>query len=138
MQSTPLIGRSVLVVEDEALVFLDIAKAFEVVGATVLAAPTLASAIQLVEREGLSAAVIDFGLGHCDADVVCVRLKERNIPFILHSGYSHIGDCHGGVVVPKPANPSVLVDTVVKLLHWEPSRRLHVVNAAGPNRGCTG
>jgi DNA-binding NtrC family response regulator len=138
MQSTPLVGRTVLIVEDEALISLDIAKAFEVVGATVLAAATLASAVQLVESEGLSTAVIDFWLGHCDADVVCVRLKERNIPFILHSGYSHISNCHGGVVVPKPASPSVLVDTVVKLLHWEPSRRLHVANEAGPNRGCVG
>jgi CheY-like chemotaxis protein len=137
MQSTPLDGRSVLLVEDEALISLDIAKTFEEAGATVLIAPSLAEAIELVESEHLSAAVMDFGLDRCDADVVCGRLKERNIPFILHSGYSHIGD-HGGVVVPKPESPSVLVDTVVRLLHWKPNRRLHVVHAAGPNRGWTG
>jgi hypothetical protein len=62
--------------------------------------------------------VLDFGLGDGDAGAVCGRLKERDIPFILHSGYTHTADaCHGGTVVPKPAPPATLISTIVTMLH---------------------
>ena len=86
MQSTSLAGRSILIVEDEPLIALDIVDAFQKVGAITLTARTVADAIHLVEEDGLSAAVIDFGLRDGDADPICGRLQERAIPFILHSG----------------------------------------------------
>ena len=99
------------------MIAMDIATAFESVGAVVAAAATLARATELVEADGLSAAVVDFGLRDGDAAKLCSRLGERGIPYILHSGYSHYGDtCHGGVVVPKPAEPATLIDALVGLL----------------------
>jgi DNA-binding response OmpR family regulator len=118
MQSTSLAGRSILIVEDEPLIALNIGLAFEKAGAAVVAARCLPDAVRLVERDGLSAAVLDFGLGDGDAKTLCGRLKERNIPFVLHSGYAHVSAaCHGGTVIPKPADPETLIDAVVKLLH---------------------
>ena len=123
MQSTSLAGRTILVVEDEFLIALDIVSALKGVGATVVAAATLDRANQLVELDKLSAAVLDFGLRGGDANGLCARLNERDVPYVLHSGYSHLGDqCHRGVVVPKPANPSVLVGALLRLL-------------GGPHRG---
>lgn len=117
MQSTSLAGRSILVVEDEPLIALDIVDAFQKVGAITLTARTVADAIHLVEHDGLSAAVLDFGLGDDDATAVCGRLEERAIPFVLHSGYTHGSDaCRGGAIVPKPADPAVLVRTILGLL----------------------
>jgi len=55
-----------------------------------------------------------------DGTALCERLKERGIPFILHSGYTHVSDaCHVGVVIPKPVSPDVLVGAVVRLLQVE-------------------
>jgi DNA-binding NtrC family response regulator len=117
MQTTGLAGRCVLIVEDEPLVALDIIQAFEAAGAQVKAARTLAEAKCFVERDGLSAAVLDFGLGDGDADWLCGRLTQRNIPFVLHSGYGHVGEaCRSGIVIPKPANPTTLVGALVKAL----------------------
>lgn len=117
MQSTSLAGRSILIVEDEPLIALDIVTAFQKVGAITLPARTIADAIRLVEHDGLSAAVLDFGLRDGEADAICGRLHERAIPFILHSGYTHGPDAgRGGTVVPKPADPAVLVRTIVGLL----------------------
>ena len=117
MHSHALAGRSVLIVEDEPLIALDIIKAFEAAGAQVKAARTLAEAKCLVERDGLSAAVLDFGLADGDADALCDRLTERNIPFVLHSGYDHVGAAsRSGIVIPKAANPTTLVDALVKAL----------------------
>jgi DNA-binding NtrC family response regulator len=117
MHSHALAGRSILVVEDEPLIVLSIIHAFEAAGAQVKAARTLAEAKCLVERDGLSAAVLDFGLGDGDADELCDRLTERKIPFVLHSGYGHVAEaCRSGIVVPKPADPTILVDALAKAL----------------------
>ena len=117
MQSTSLAGRIILIVEDEPLIAVDIVTAFERAGAATLTARSLAAAVRLVEHGGLSAAVLDFGLGDGDADALCGRLNERGIPFILHSGYTHAGDaCRGGIVIPKPADTATLVATLGGLL----------------------
>jgi len=120
MASTSLVGRSILIVEDEPLIALDIVAAFAKVGALAFNARTLTEALQMVAQVGLSAAVLDFGLGDNDAEPVCRRLTEREIPFVLHSGYTHASDaCRGGTVVPKPASPSTLITTVAALLRTE-------------------
>lgn len=117
---TSLAGRKVLIVEDEPLIALDIVTAFKHAGAVPVAARTLAEARNFVEQDGLSAAVLDFGLGDGDADQLCHRLTEREVPFVLHSGYGHAdGACSKGISVPKPATPEALIRAVVKLLHIE-------------------
>jgi len=117
MQGTSLAGRSILIVEDEPIIALDIVTAFTNAGAVVFAARSLADAIRFVEHDGLSAAILDFGLGDDDASALCLRLEERRIPFILHSGYSRHGPaCCSGIVIPKPASPATMIQTVVELL----------------------
>ena len=113
MQGANLTGRSILIVEGEPLIALYIGAAFERAGAIVVTALSLPNAIRCVEQDGLSGAVLDFGLGNEDADVLCARLKQLAIPFVLHSRYSHLSDaCHDGIVVPKPANPEVLIEAL--------------------------
>ena len=117
MRNPSLIGRSILIVEDEPLIALDIAAEFEKFGANVLAAYSLAEATDLVEHDGLAAAVMDFGLGDGNAEALCARLNELSIPFVLHSGYIHHGaGCNGGLVVPKPAHPAAVIAGVCQLL----------------------
>jgi len=99
MQGTSLAGRSILIVEDERLIAPHLVKAFQQAGAIVLAPRSLDNATPLVEQDELSAAVVDFGLGAHNADALCLRLEQWNIPFVPHSGYSHRGSetrqrCH--------------------------------------------
>lgn len=86
MQSTDLAGRSILVVEDEPLICLDLTRRLQGAGATVLAASHLDKALDLAETPGLSAGVLDFDLGNADTTPVCWRLVDRRIPFVFHSG----------------------------------------------------
>lgn len=117
MHRHTLAGRFVLIVEDEPLIAIDIVQAFESAGALVQLARTLADAKRLVERESLSGAVLDFGLGDGDADELCDRLTERKIPFVLHSGYDHVREaCRSGIVIPKPAKPDTIVDALAQTL----------------------
>jgi DNA-binding response OmpR family regulator len=117
----PLVGRSILIVEDELLVALDVARSLEAAGARVLMARKLAEALSKAEDPDLSAAVLDHGLREGNTSQVCEKLKARDIPFVLYSGYSRIhGACSKGVMVHKPAHPSVLVTTVASLLGARP------------------
>jgi CheY-like chemotaxis protein len=117
VHTTSLAGRTILIVEDEYLIAMNISRAFESAGALVMTAATLGHAKSLIEHPELSGAVLDFGLKDGNANPLRARLQERDIPYVLHSGYRHFGDARErGAVVPKPANPTLLIDALVNLL----------------------
>ncbi len=114
MKNQSLAGFSILIVEDEPIVLCDIESAFVDAGASISTAVSLEDALQKVEQPDLAAAVLDFG---SDGHELCLRLRERGIPFILHSGYGRAGEgCQGGIVIPKPADPQALVEGIVRIL----------------------
>jgi DNA-binding response OmpR family regulator len=117
----PLAGRSILVVEDEPLIAMDVVDGLRAAGARVSEARTLSDALSKVESPELSAAVLDHALHDGDASQICERLDQRSIPFVLYSGYDYVeGPCSEGEHVRKPVPPSALVDAVVDLLHGAP------------------
>jgi DNA-binding response OmpR family regulator len=111
-------GCVVLVVEDEALIALDIAQSLKDAGAEVIISRTLDDAMGKAELPNLTAAVIDHALhdGLTTSDV-CAKLKERNVPFVVYSGYNKLeGACASGELVHKPASPQMLVTTLQGVL----------------------
>ena len=117
MNSSSWADCSILICEDEPLIALGIADAFTDLGARVVTARSFASALIAVENEVPSAVILDHVLSDGESSQLCKRLKERNIPYVVHSGYSKLdGACSDAVHVPKPANPDVLVTTVLGLL----------------------
>ena len=121
MQSTRIAGRSILIVEDEPLIALDIEQAFAKAGAIVFPARKLSDAHHLVEQNSLAAAVLDFRLGDGDAQVLCARLVAQEIPFIIYSGYPHAAQ-PGAVMIPKPDSPATLIDAIAELLILKENR----------------
>ena len=114
---TTLSGHTILVLEDEPLIAIDIVNSFQRAGAAVALARSVADARKLVERSGISAAIVDFALADGNADELCERLNQKHVPFVLHSGYTHTGiACARGAVVPKPAGGDKLVEVVTQLL----------------------
>jgi DNA-binding response OmpR family regulator len=112
----PLAGRSILVVEDEPLISLDMAAVFESAGAKVLPARNVAEALGLIEQAGVSAAVLDFGLGGESVSTLCGHLRERGIPFMFYTGNGDVqGSYPGTVVVEKPASGKTLVTAMAGL-----------------------
>jgi DNA-binding NtrC family response regulator len=110
-------GRSILIVEDEPMIALDIAQAFELAGASVVTTNTLRQATLLVENDGLSAAVLDHALGDGTSDQLCERLKVKAIPFVTYSGFSRLdGACGEAPSIAKPADPADIVRIVARLL----------------------
>jgi DNA-binding response OmpR family regulator len=112
----PLTGRSILVVEDEPLISLEMATIFESAGAKVVVARTLADATRLLGQDGVSAAVLDFGLGGESVSTLCGYLRERGIPFMFYTGHGHVqGRYPEAVVVEKPARGNTLLTAMAAL-----------------------
>jgi DNA-binding response OmpR family regulator len=117
MARPSLEGRSILVVEDQPLVALDITQQFEAAGAALTTTNTLHHALILVEHDGLSGAILDHALGDGDSSLLCTRLRERGIPFMIYSGYDTIeGPCKDALHICKPAADGALVAAMKGLL----------------------
>ena len=81
--------RRILVVEDSPIVSFDTeemlrARGYHVVGP----APNMAAALELAQKEQIDAAVVDVNIRGGKAFPVLKLLAERNIPFLLTSGYA--------------------------------------------------
>jgi len=119
MTRPDLEGRRILVVEDEPLIVMDIKLAFEVTGAEILTAYTLEEAMSLVERDGISAAIVDHQLRDGRSDELCERLKELELPFVLYTGHRiDSGPCSGEPQVEKPTHPDELVKQILELVRF--------------------
>ena len=56
-----------------------------------------------------------------DSTLLCERLTDRGIPFVIYSGFNKVeGACKAGTLVRKPATGEALVATVEGLLPSEP------------------
>jgi len=118
----PLVGRSILVVEDQPLIAMGVVQWLEDAGASASLARTLRDALAKVEAPGLPAAVLEHHLRDGDSSQICDRLDARNIPFVVYSGYPKLdGPCSEGKQVSKPVRPEELVVAVVDVLRDRPS-----------------
>ena len=106
-------GRTILIVEDEPVILVDLFDALDLCGATVLVAATIAEAMKYVERGGISAAIIDRSLPDGFCTPICEQLNSRDIPFVMHSGRADLdAPCRRGVIFEKPANTSDMTATI--------------------------
>ena len=110
-------GRSILIVEDEPLIALDIAEAFGPTGAVLTTTTTAEHGLILAQNDGLSAAILDHALPDGDCSKLCEVLKQRHIPFIVYSGFGPGADaCKDAPHLSKPAEPEVLVTLLQDLI----------------------
>jgi DNA-binding response OmpR family regulator len=115
----PLAGCSILLVEDEPVIARSIADCLQDAGALVLTAGKVNAALRIAEHPDLSAAVLDLDLGDDDSTIVCRRLTERAVPFLLYSGYDDAYVCDkwpNATAVSKPASEQVLITALSDLL----------------------
>jgi CheY-like chemotaxis protein len=111
----------VLIVEDEALVALDIARQVTEAGLTVVGpALSVAGALQLIGKVGCDAAVMDINLGCETSEPVAQELRRENIPFVILTGYANsaaLAVYDGAPVISKPARPVELIATLLRCLN---------------------
>jgi DNA-binding response OmpR family regulator len=117
MEFPALCGRSILVVEDEVLIGMDMRKALEAAGAHVTSTTTVHHALILVKHDGLAGAIMDHALADGDSTELCARLTARGIPYVSYSGFDPVkGADPDAPFVSKPANMDTLLTALEKLL----------------------
>lgn len=78
----------VLVVEDEALIAMDIEAVLRSAGYAVVGPlPELEKAVQAAAEEGVDAAILDVNLGGSMVFPVADALARRGVPFVFMTGY---------------------------------------------------
>ena len=116
-----LLGKRVLVVEDDYLLATDICRALNDLGATVLGpAPTPFYALSLIGRRGVDTAVLDVKLHNSDVFEVADEWVRRGVPMIFATAYgaSAIPARFGGVPrLDKPLDHAQLLHLVGDLAH---------------------
>jgi DNA-binding response OmpR family regulator len=115
----PFVGSSILIVEDEPLIALDVHAALSTVGASVIAATDLKDAEKLAKQAEISAAVLDINFGGPDCSAVCEVLSRRGVPFLFLTGYKNAPILQRWPqvsVLAKPAAHDQLVVAVAELL----------------------
>lgn len=116
-----LLGKRVLIVEDEALLAFDLQLVFDEAGAEVIGpALSLAAALALLEsNEEIDCALLDVDLGGRDVFPVAHLLQGRGVPFLFHTARVAEKDLAamfpGSATVPKPARPEDLVTRLAGL-----------------------
>jgi CheY-like chemotaxis protein len=104
-----LVDQRVLVVEDEALVAMELTQILIAAGAQV-SGPVgdVDHALALVEAGGIDRALLDINLAGRMVTPVASALSRKSIPFIYLTGYQE-PDVDGGLVLRKPANVAALL-----------------------------
>jgi DNA-binding response OmpR family regulator len=129
--SARLKGVSVLIVEDDFLIFLGVELILSEAGASVAAhCPTLAEARTFIAAQppdGHFVAVLDIRIGAETSLTLAREMRERAIPFLFYSGQ---GDWQSvkdqfpeAPLLSKPAHPETLVEVVRSLARRRPLRR---------------
>jgi CheY-like chemotaxis protein len=113
----PLSGRRVLLVEDEAIIALDLAALLTDLGAVVVgSAHSVANALELLNEGKIDCAVLDINLNGEPVYPVARALETRRIPFVFVTAYygekvdSQFQHCP---VVQKPVDFQELVHAIL-------------------------
>jgi len=120
-------GKKILVVEDEAILALDLRFAFEDLGASVVGpCHRLGSALSAAERGGIDGAVLDVDLAGETVFPLADALARAQVPFLFHTGRLNpqlLADRYAGApVCLKPTDPGEVAQTLSDLIDRRAAR----------------
>lgn len=118
--ATGLTGKKVLLVEDEAIIAIDLEQELIAHGALVLGPCSDSQhAFALLSNEVVDIAVLDVDLNGTECLDVADRLADLKVPFVFHTGHAsryELGDRYPGVAIfSKPTLSDKLIAEIAKL-----------------------
>jgi len=117
--STSLANRTILVVEDDPIIGLDLCDTIAAAGATVVGpAHDVQSALAVLAETSVDAAVLDNLIIGGNSGPIADVLAERGVAFLFHT--SHRGDLRqrypAVTILDKPSRPGELLAALASLL----------------------
>lgn len=115
-----MLNGTLLLVEDEALILMDLEFAAKDAGCAYCAVRDVRSALEALEKDRIVVAVLDVNLGGGQNCVpIAEALQARGIPYILHSGDLDRNDelvrSLDAELIKKPACSEAVVDRAMAL-----------------------
>ncbi|WP_120075641.1 response regulator [Aurantiacibacter odishensis] len=112
---------SILLLEDEPLILMDLEFAAEDKGCRAYCASGVDAAMKHLKEADIDVAVLDVTLkGRENCVPVAEELDQRGIPYLLHSGDLNRADETvrnlGAKHLPKPADSDVVIETALGIL----------------------
>ncbi|CCV05677.1 putative two-component response regulator protein [Mesorhizobium metallidurans STM 2683] len=107
-----------LIVEDEAMIVIDLEASLKRAGFTVVAAPTCIRTQQILALVDPDIAILDVLLHDCETGEVAEEFVARQIPFLIYSGTDLEGRSDAfkcGTFVAKPTDASELVKLMLSM-----------------------
>lgn len=115
-------SKTILVLDDEMLIAIDIQTQLEDLGHRVLVASALSDALAVVESERIDVAIVDWHLRtEISAPLIDV-LQQRHVPFVLCSGEAleELAGLFPAVpIVSKPFASDQIVDVINQVVRDE-------------------
>jgi DNA-binding response OmpR family regulator len=117
VEHVSLDGYTVLVVEEERLIALDLQTALEAAGAKVVIARNAAEALGRMGQFDFTAGVIDWRPASEDHRVVARALKQRKVRFLFYATNppEDVTTVRGAPIFLKPAHPEEIVKALALL-----------------------
>jgi ActR/RegA family two-component response regulator len=120
---------TVLIVEDDVFISMDAADSVSRVGVNVVTAETVSDALDILETEEISVAILDFQVRDGAVTPVVDRLRQRGIPFRIVSGspLAEIADkgIPAGLCAQKPADYVKILISLISERPWTALRPSH-------------
>ena len=115
-------GVRVLVVEDDAILLMELEEVLEAAGAEIVGlCRTVKDALARLESNRVSAAVLDVRIGNETIAPVARQLGRRGTPFFFYTGQvgndPALEEWRGCKIVSKPAQAQTIVSAVVDVLY---------------------
>ena len=107
--------KTVLIVDDEMIICLDLQTQLESLGHRAIIAPTYAEATHIIATERLDLAILDWHHGDLSGETFAQALRDKRIPFILCSGSLQeelVAAFPDVPLVPKPYRNAQLVSAL--------------------------
>jgi DNA-binding NtrC family response regulator len=114
-------GLRLLVVEDDAILLMDLEQILQSAGAEIVLCRSVADALAALAENHIAAAVLDFRIGQETIVPVARQLSQRGTPFIFYTGQLAgdlaLAEWRRCAVVIKPAPARKIVAAVVEALN---------------------
>ena len=111
MDRADLTGQTILLVEEQPIVALDLQAALEDAGAAVVVARDAAEALGHVGQQVFTSAVLDLRPSSDEHRAIARALKKKRIPFLFHATQppEDVTTVRGAPIFQKPTRPQDIV-----------------------------
>jgi DNA-binding response OmpR family regulator len=111
-------GQTILVMEEEALIALDLRSVLEQAGAQVHVVRNAAEALDCLNKLDFTAGVVDWRPASEDHRVVARALKQKQVRFLFYATHppEDVTTVRGAPIFLKPARPEEIVKALTLLV----------------------